>query len=131
MTEEVYPSLRYWFYFHCVVDILFALPLLIAPAPILTFFGWTSVDPVSARLVAAALFGIGIDSFLVRGEGPEVSKNMLNLKLIWSGAAIIGLGWSLIAGTHRRPLMLWLVFVMFIAFAVLWWYYRFRIWELL
>ena len=76
-------KLRFWFVIHFVIDILFAIPLFIAPEWMLTIFGWHTVDPLTSRLVAAALFGIGIESYLGRNAGIEYFRGMLNLKLIW------------------------------------------------
>jgi hypothetical protein len=59
-------SLRSWFIVHFVADMLSALPLFIAPREVLGWLGWNAVDPIATRLVAAALFGIGIESYLAR-----------------------------------------------------------------
>ena len=66
-TENNVPrNLRRWFVIHFVADILFAIPLLLIPETILPFFGWTVVDPITSRLVGAALLGIGTESLLGR-----------------------------------------------------------------
>ena len=84
---DVPASLRRWFVAHCVIDLLFALPLFVAPVTVLKLLAWPSVDPLSTRLVAAALFGIGIQSYLGRNESAETFRGMLNLKMIWSGTS--------------------------------------------
>ena len=61
-------SLRSWFVVHFVADIVFALPLFLAPQWTLTLLGWRAVDPIATRLVAAALFGIGIQSLQQSGR---------------------------------------------------------------
>jgi hypothetical protein len=38
-----------------------------------------------------ALFGVGIESFLGRDAPVEVYRGMLNLKLIWSVASVLGI----------------------------------------
>ena len=119
-------SLRTWFVIHFVADIIFAMPLLLAPAPFLTFFGWTTIDPLAARLVGAALMGIGIESFLGRNAGLEAYKGMLNLKIIWSASATFGLLLTMM--TIGEPLMGWvLALAIFGPFCALWIYYRIRI----
>ena len=75
-------TLRWWFVVHFVADVLFAVPLFLAPRAFLGALGWTAVDPVATRLVAAALFGIGIQSLLGRDESPATFRAMLNLKII-------------------------------------------------
>jgi hypothetical protein len=118
------PSLRRWFVVHFWADIVFAVPLFVAPAPVLRTLGWNAVDPVSARLVAAALFGIGIASLLGRGEGLDAFRALLRLKCIWSAAAIAGLLLSLAQGA---PLLVWGFVAIFAAFAAVWNTYRIRL----
>jgi NADH:ubiquinone oxidoreductase subunit K len=48
----------------------------------LTLLGFQTVDPVASRLVAAALFGIGIESLLVRRAPLDRFVSMLSLKII-------------------------------------------------
>ena len=113
-------SLRVWFVIHFILDFLFALPLLIAPEWFLTLFGFTIVDPVTARLVGAALIGIGGISLLTHKEGRNVFRALLKLKLLWSAAAVLGLVLSLIQGA---PLVIWFILLVFVLFFFLWLYY--------
>jgi hypothetical protein len=83
-------SLRRWFVIHFVADIIFEVPLVLVPASLLRALGWPTVDPLTARMVGAALAGIGIESLLCRNDGIEAFRTMLRLKCIWSGAAIVG-----------------------------------------
>ena len=123
-SAYVPPSLRWWFVVHFWVDVLFAVPLLVTPEWFLRVNGWQSVDPVTARLLAAALFGIGVQSLLGRNEGPETFRSMLNLKCIWSGFATVGLVLSIGQGA---PDMTWAFLAIFIAFAGVWNHYRVRL----
>jgi ferredoxin len=84
-------SLRFWFVLHFVVDFIFAVPLLVAPVWLLTLFGFQNPDSFTARLVGAALLGIGGESLLSWGGPVEAFRAMLNLKIIWSLAAIVGI----------------------------------------
>lgn len=118
-------GLRNWFVIHFIIDIIFAIPLLIAPAAFLTFLGWTAVDPYTARLVGAALAGIGIESYLGRNAGVEAFQGMLNLKIIWSAAAIIGILLTMASG--YRPWGVWPILVAFVVFNIIWVYYRLRL----
>ena len=117
-------SLRVWFVIHFVADILFAVPLLVAPVWTLELAGWTTVDPIATRSVAAALMGIGTESLLCRNAGREVFVAMLNLKIIWSGTVIIGLTWTMLQG---GPPMGWAMLGIFVTFSALWAYYRLRL----
>ena len=104
-------NLRTWFVIHFVADYLFGIPLLIAPVWMLTLFGWQSVDPFTARLVGAALIGIGGAS----------------LKLLWASAAIIGMTASMLMGNY--PLIGWGIVAIFVVFFFIWLYYRLQLKE--
>jgi hypothetical protein len=123
-NPDIPKGLATWFVVHFVVDMLFAVPLMVAPHALLGALGWRSVDPVAARLVAAALMGIGIQSWIGRHEGSKAFAAMLNLKIIWSLSACIGLVWSLAQGA---PAAVWLVLGLFAPFSFLWIYYRVRL----
>lgn len=118
------PSLRTWFVVHFVADVFFAVPLFVAPRAFLGALGWAAVDPISTRLVAAALFGIGVQSLLGRRESAETFRAMLNLKIIWSAAATLGIVWSQLEG---GPMMGWAFAAIFGGFNGLWSYYRWRL----
>ena len=121
-TEKtVSDRLRFWFIVHFVIDFLFAVPLLLVPEFTLNLFGWTTVDPLASRLVGAALMGIGGESLLVRNASVEVYRAMLDLKIIWSLAAIFGIGASMVTG---GPWMGWVLLGIFGLFCALWIYYR-------
>ncbi|MBA3501332.1 MAG: hypothetical protein M4D80_41040 [Myxococcota bacterium] len=113
--------LRRWFVVHFILDMAAAIPLFVAPTQLLGWLGWPAVDPIATRLVAAALFGIGIESYLGRNAGVEAFRGMLNLKIIWSGAAVLGTLWSQLDG---GPIAGWGVFAIFVGFNVLWVRYR-------
>ncbi len=114
-----------WFVVHFVADIAFALPMFFAPQWFLGLLGWDAVDPITTRLVAAALFGIGIESLLGRNSDVAAFRAMLNLKVIWSATAVIGIGWSLL---ETGGLVLgWGIFGVFAAFHILWVSYRLKL----
>ena len=117
-------ALRAWFVVHFVVDTAVAVPLMLAPVYTLKLLGWQTVDPITARVTAAAFFGIGIESYLSRSSGKEAFLGMLNLKIIWSLAAVIGLGFSLLQGAQESPPVIWFFLLTFAAFNLLWVYWR-------
>ncbi len=123
-TSSVPLSLRNWFVVHFAVDMLVGVPLLLAPEWLLPKLGWLFVDPVTSRLVGAALMGIGVESLLGRNGGAEAFKAMLNLKIIWAGSAIFGLALGLYMG---GPPATGLFLMVFIAFLGVWVYYRRRL----
>lgn len=117
-------SLRTWFVVHFVVDVLAAVPLFVAPTAVLKLLGWGDVDPLATRLVAAALFGIGIESWIGRNGNLETFRSMLNLKVIWSATATIGALWTQL---DAGPPAGWAVVGIFASFFVVWVTYRIRV----
>ena len=132
MTSHPVPdSLKIWFVIHFIIDIAFAIPLFLFPEAFLDLFNWHSIDPLATRLVAAALFGIGIESLLGRNASAESFRNILNLKIIWSATATIGILVSIIQNTYITPPIEWLLLLTFFSFNLLWGYYRVRIGKIL
>lgn len=118
------PALSRWFVLHFVADWLFALPMFFAPRWFFGLLGWTEVDPVSARVVAAALVGIGTQSLIGRHESLATFKAMLNLKILWSATATLGIGWSALEG---GPVMAWGLCAVFAGFNGVWVWWRLRL----
>jgi len=125
MVASVPSSLRSWFVVHFIADIAFALPLLIAPSAFLPLFGWTHVDPVTTRLVGAALVGIGGESLLGRNADLASFRTMLRLKVLWSGTANVGFLLSILEG--GAPWGTWLFLGIFVPFSALWIAYSVRL----
>jgi hypothetical protein len=126
--RPVPPALRAWFVFHFVADWAFAVPLFFFPVPFLGALGWPHPDPALARVVAAALVGIGTQSLRDRNGSLPAFKSLLELKMLWSATAALGLVWSAIA--IGNP-MVWGFAVVFVAFNALWTYWRVRVGRLL
>lgn len=122
-SEETPGALRIWFIIHFVLDIAFAIPLLLFPEWLLGLFGWEQVDPLLVRLVGAALFAIGVESWLGRDQSVDSYRTMLRLKLLWSSSATIGI---LLAMLEGAPAAGWLFFAIFFGFFFVWayWYRR-------
>ncbi len=127
MNREIPKALRNAFIVHFWADMLFAVPLMIAPIGLLELMGWDVVDPLTARVVAAALFGIGSESLLGRNGDFDHFRGMLRLKVIWSSAVLLGIVLSVLDGGWGQPLMLWVVAGIFLVFNVLWVYWWRRI----
>ena len=93
------------------------------PDTFLSLLGWRTIDPITARVVAAALFGIGIESFLARNADLKSFINFLRLKIIWSASALTGLVLSFVQG-YFAGLGAALLFIgIFLGFNVLWVYW--------
>ena len=122
--KKIPKSLRIWFIIHFIMDILFGLPLLLFPAWTLQLFGFTAVETFTARLVGAALLGIGGVSLWMHNEGMESYRTMLRLKIIWSVSAIIGIFLSVMFGA---PSTAWFFLAIFVVFSVVWIYFKLRL----
>lgn len=121
MKDKVPGSLKRWFILHFILDILFAIPLLLFPAAFLQMMGFEMVGTMTARLVGAALISIGGNSFLMRNKGKETYISMLNLKLLWSSFAVIGILITMIEG---GPIIGWILLGIFIVFFIIWVYFK-------
>jgi len=122
-ASAVPTPLRRWFIAHFVVDWVTGVPLFLAPE-LLKLFGWHPVDPIATRLFAAALLGIGAQSWIGRNGGIHEFRGMLNLKIVWAATASTGL---LIGAIHGGSALVWLGLVIFTAFLALWLYWRIRL----
>lgn len=119
--SELPRGLKTWFILHFIVDILFAIPLILFPDVMMSFFDIASYDLLTPRLVGAALVGIGGVSFVVRNEGRIVYNALLNLKILWSFSAMLGIAIYLLEGGSK---MSWILFTVFLIFAGVWNYYK-------
>jgi hypothetical protein len=117
-------ALRIWFIIHFIIDVVLAIPLLLIPRTFLSVLGWQTIDPLAARIVAAALFGIGIESFLCRNSGVESFRNMLNLKIIWSAGAVIGTVITIVQNSSASTIAEWMILITFFVFNIVWIYWR-------
>lgn len=125
--KAVPKALKIWFIIHFIVDISFALPLFLFPEGFMKLLGWTVIDPITARMAAAALFGIGGESLLCIKLGRDAFKAMLNLKIIWSIAAITGFTIALIKGAFGYPFIGAGLLAVFVIFSGIWIFWRKRI----
>ena len=95
---------------------------MIAPIWTLELFNFTSVETLTARLVAAALIGIGTTSLMMHKGNLESFHTMLNLKIIWSISAMTGILWTILEGT--LPSTAWLIFGIFAVFSIAWIHFK-------
>lgn len=120
-------ALRVSFIVHFAIDMIVAVPLFVLPREVLSLLGWIAIDPFASRLVAAALFAVGVESLLARNASAQTFKGMLQLKLVWSGFAASGLIWSVLEGGLKYVVVGWLLAGIFVAFHGLWWYWLIRL----
>jgi hypothetical protein len=124
IRRSIPQGLRTWFVVHFAVDMVFGIPLLFFPYWSMTLFGWDYVDPLTSRLVGAALLGIGGESLLGRNAKFETFQAMLNLKIIWACGAVLAIGMGIRDGL---PTIAWGILGIFAVFLVVWIYYRFQL----
>lgn len=122
--KNIPTSLRTWFVIHFIVDMIFGLPLLIAPVWLLGIFGIPIAATLTARLVGAGLISIGVMSFFARNENIPVYHALLNMKIVWSITAMIAILIYLYEGGVS---IVWLLFVLFLIFNLVWTYYKVRL----
>jgi hypothetical protein len=120
MPTAVPRSLRELFFADSALACLSAVPLFVAPRLVLGAFGWITIDPVCARLVAASVFALGVRSSLMRNSSLEVYRELVALKLLWSLGATAALIWSAMQGA---PVFTWALAAAFAVFFSGWTYW--------
>lgn len=121
--KKVPKYLRVWFLIHFVVDVIFAIPLIFFPVWFLSSFAFPADEAVMARLVGAALIGIGGASLFANKKGWETYDILLTLKILWSVSAIVALMISFFLTMNP---VLWLLIIIFGGFSGIWTYYKFK-----
>lgn len=120
MASKVPESLKRWFLVHFWIDYIFGLPLLFFPGFVLNIFGLGTSETIMARLVGAALLGIGGISLAAKEKSKENYESLLLMKIIWSISAIIGLSLSAILDFELKVIPILSIFVLF---SIVWIYY--------
>ncbi len=119
-THTIPTGLQRWFVAHFIIDILFAVPLILFPAQLLQVLGFETTNLILARLIGAALMSIGGVSLAMHKKDISAYLPMLQLKLIWSSSAIVAIILSLNdTGTTTK----WFLLAIFIVFFLVWGYY--------
>jgi hypothetical protein len=112
-------ALKNTFLIHAIVCIVSGLLLLIIPGRTLLFFRWAPIDPILTRVLGAALLALGWSSF--RGwqatERAQV-QIVLEMEAVFTALACVGLLRHLLFAHY--PLVVWLLFAVYLIFAVAW-----------
>src|SRR5258708_28213584 len=88
---DVPPTLRTWFVVHAALALGAGVPLLCAPEWALSGLGWPNVDPVTSRLLGAALIAVGTQAYRLRAAGVEVYRALVGFNVVWSLGAVLAL----------------------------------------
>jgi hypothetical protein len=118
-------ALRTVFLVHAAVAVVFGVPLLIVPGRFLTWVGWAPIDPIAGRLVGAALLALGWGSY--RGWQAAERRDvrfLVEVEVAFTALACVGLARHLFVAHY--PLFPWLVFGLFLAFALVWGFFLVR-----
>jgi hypothetical protein len=118
-------ALKTTFLVHAVVAAVAGILLFLIPGRFLLFLGWAPIDPIASRLLGAATLALGWSSF--RGwqasEWAEVVV-LVEMEAVFTVLACIGLLRHLLFASY--PLVPWLVFVIYLIFAVAWVFFLLR-----
>jgi hypothetical protein len=112
-------SLVIWFKAHFLVDVIFAIPLIFFPGWLLNLLSLPTENLFLARIIGAALLGIGGASIFCKKK--EHYEIMLILKIIWSISAILVLVYSAV---FENSLILGILALIFLVFSIAWIYYE-------
>jgi hypothetical protein len=112
-------ALKVTFLVHAVVAGLAGVLLLLIPGRFLLALGWAPIDPILSRLLGAAFLALGWSSF--RGwratEWLQVAI-LVELEAVFTVLGCVGLLRHLLFA--RYPIVVWLDFVVLLAFAIAW-----------
>jgi hypothetical protein len=112
-------ALKVTFLIHAIVSVVSGLLLLIIPGRILLFLGWAPIDPILARVLGAALLALGWSSFRCWQATERAQVQMVvELEAVFTALACVGLLRHLLFAHY--PLVVWLLFAIFLVFAVCW-----------
>ena len=121
---EVPQSLRKWLVFHFYVDYAFAIPFFFFPEQLASLLNYEPLDPLAARMSAAALFGIGYSSLMAAKFDLEKIQLKLRWAVIWAGSATIGLFWGALSVDQIWG---WIFGIIFLLFFILWFFYAIKL----
>ena len=111
--------LKVTFLVHGIVAVVLGVLLLAVPGRVLSVLGWQPIDPIMARFLGAAFLALAWGD--VRGwralSWSEVHI-FVEVQLAFAALAAVGLLRHLLEG--RWPAMAWILFVVFVLFAVAW-----------
>jgi len=121
---DVPNSLRKWMVIHFYVDYAFAIPFFFFPIQLAEILSYAPMDPLSARIAAAALFGIGYSSLIAAKFDLEKMRYKLRWAVVWAGTATVGLFWSATQVNHNWG---WVFAFIFLGFFILWSFYAIKL----
>lgn len=111
--------LRTTFLSHAAVAGIPGLLLLLIPGRFLLALGWAPIDPVLSRVLGAAFLALAWSSFRCwRAADQAETRILVELELAFTTLACVGLLRHLLFG--RWPFVVWLLFAVFVLYALAW-----------
>ena len=108
-------ALNITFLIHAIVAVVFGLLMLLVPGRTLEFFGWAPIDPITSRVLGAALLALAWSSF--RGWQATERKQvqiLVEMEAVFTVLASVGLLRHLLFA-HYLPIV-WVMLALFLAF---------------
>lgn len=124
MKNNIPHALKIWFIIHFIIDILFAIPLLLFPFWVSHILNIPEVDSLAIRLVGAALLAIGISSLLYKDAHIYTYNALLSLKILWSASALLAIVLSFKESVSPAKITILLVFAVFF---FVWVYFKIKL----
>lgn len=124
MKNDIPHTLKIWFIIHFIIDILFAIPLLLFPFWVSHILNIPEADSLAIRLVGAALVAIGISSLLYKDAHIYTYNALLSLKILWSVSALLAIALSFKESVSLAKIIFFLVFLVF---CLIWVYFKLRL----
>lgn len=112
-------GLKITFLIHAVVSFVFGLLLLLIPGRFLLTISWAPIDPIASRMLGAALLALAWASF----RGWQATEKLqvailIELEAVFTVLVCVGLLRHLLVANW--PLMVWLLFAVFVVWAIVW-----------
>ncbi len=104
---------------------IFELLLLLIPRRFLLTIGWTPISPIASRMLGSAPLALAWASFRGWQASERLQVAMLvQLEAVFAVLVCVGLLRQLLVGNW--PLMVWLLFAVFVVWAIVWvfWWVR-------
>jgi hypothetical protein len=114
-------STKYTFMIHTIVTMIMGIPMFLVPGRWLPLFGWAEdgIDALMSRVLGAALIALAWSSYRGwRAIDWEQVNIVVELEAVFTILAAVGMLRHLIG--FSWPFGVWLIFALFVIFAIAW-----------
>ena len=109
---------RYVLVLHFIVALVFAVPLLVFAYRFAHWVHWRPFDPTMAKMLGAAMLGLGIGSLLAARD-PLKHRVIVQMEIVYALVASAAVLYRLVRYTDATPHFAWVAFGVTTAFFVL------------